>query len=204
MNILKNIATAISIIFHPIIIPLYTVFIVFNSGSLFSFVPEQIKNFSYAIVLVSTLLLPLSTLPLLKFQKIISSYSLTDRRERIIPIILSIIFYFMGFYLMTKIPMTNLIQAFYKAMMISILGVAIVSLYWKISIHMTSIGGICAVILFMNIYYQSNSFSWSIAAIILSGLMGSSRLLLGRHRPAQVYAGFLWGFTSVFITLHFT
>jgi len=204
MSITNNIAKTVSVVFHPVIIPLYTIFIIFNSGSLFSFIPDSIKNFSYLIVLVSTLLLPLSILPLLKFQKLISSYNLVDRKERIIPIILSIIFYFMGFYLMTKIPMTNIIQTFYKAMMIAILGVAIVSLYWKISIHMTSMGGLFAVTTFMNIYYQSNSFSWIIIVLILAGIMGSSRLLLGRHRPSQVYIGFLWGFASVFSVLYFS
>lgn len=203
MSITNNIAKTVSVVFHPVIIPLYTIFIIFNSGSLFSFIPDSIKNFSYLIVLVSTLLLPLSILPLLKFQKLISSYNLVDRKERIIPIILSIIFYFMGFYLMTKIPMTNIIQSFYKAMMIAILGVAIVSLYWKISIHMTSMGGLLAVATFINIYYQSNSFIWTILILILSGIMGSSRLLLGRHKPSQVYVGYLWGFTSVITVLSF-
>lgn len=201
MNILKKTAIAISILFHPIVIPLYAVFIIFNSSSLFSYVPANIKNITYIIAFVSTVLLPASVLPLLKFQRIISSYSLTDRRERIIPIILSIIFYFLGFYLTSKLPMSNMTLALYKALMIAILGVGIISLYWKISIHMTSLGGICAIVLFVNMYYQSNTLLWLIATILLSGIMASSRLLLGRHTPLQIYIGFIWGMISVLSVL---
>ncbi|MGB5988467.1 MAG: phosphatase PAP2 family protein [Marinifilaceae bacterium] len=201
MNVLNKTAKAISIIFHPILIPLFAIFIIFHSGSLFSYVPYNIKNLTYIIALISTVLLPASILPLLKFQKIISSYSLTDRRERIIPIILSIMFYFMGFYLTSKLPMSNIILSLYKALMIAILGVGMISLYWKISIHMTSIGGICAIVIFINMYYQANTILWIIASILLAGLMGSSRLILGRHTPAQVYAGFIWGMISVLSVL---
>jgi len=200
-NTLKQIANITSIIFHPVFIPLYAVFIIFNSGTLFSYIPETIKNFSYIIVIVSTILMPISVLPLLKFQKIISSYKLNDRRERIIPMILSVIFFFMGFFLISKIPMTNILQSFYKAMMIVVLGVAIISLYWKISMHMSAIGGLCATVLFVYSQYLGGHIYWTLAIIIITGLLGSSRLLLGRHTPTQVYTGFFWGFLCVFGTL---
>lgn len=204
MNILVKIANVLSVIFHPIVIPLYSVFIIFHSGTLFSFVPDTVKNFTYIIITISTFLLPLSILPLLKFQKLITSYSLVDRRERIIPIILSIIFYFMGYYLTSKLPMSNMILALYRALMLAIMGVALISLYWKISIHMTSMGGICALVFFINYYYQASSFLWVVAAILVAGAMASSRLLLGRHTPSQVYLGFLWGLLSVLSVLYFS
>jgi hypothetical protein len=204
MIILYKIAKAVSIVFHPLMIPLYAIFIIFHSGTLFSFVPDTVKNFTYIIAAISTVLLPMSVLPLLKFQKIISDYALTDRRERIIPIILSIIFYFMGFYLTSRLPMTNMILALYKALMLAIFGVGMISLYWKISIHMCSMGGLCALVCFINCYYQASSFAWIVFAILMAGIMGSSRLLLGRHTPTQVYLGFLWGLSSVFSVLYFS
>lgn len=199
-NLFTSIAHLISILFHPIMIPLYAVFIIFNSTTLYSQVPSTIKNFSYIIVCISTIILPVSILPLLKFQKIISSYKLNDRRERIIPMIISVIFFFMGLFLISKIPMTNIIQSFYKAMMIAVLGVALISIYWKISMHMTSIGGLGASVLFLNHFYFSGHF-WIISIIIITGLLGSSRLLLGRHIPSQIYIGYIWGFCCVMTVL---
>lgn len=198
---LKQIANIISIVFHPIFIPLYAVFIIFNSGTAYSYVPDTIKNFSYLIIIASTIIMPMSVLPLLKFQKIISSYSLNDRKERIIPMVLSVIFFFMGFFLISKIPMTNLLQSFYKAMMVIVSGVALISLYWKISMHMSAIGGLCATTILISSQYSGGYFSWAIALIFIAGLLGSSRLLLGRHTPTQVYTGFLWGFSCVSVAL---
>jgi membrane-associated phospholipid phosphatase len=39
-----------------------------------------------------------------------------------------------------------------------------------------------------------------VASLLLSGLVGVARLQLNAHTPAQVYSGFLFGFTVVFLT----
>ena len=41
-------------------------------------------------------------------------------------------------------------------------------------------------------------FGWLIAPIIVSGLLGSARVWLGRHTVWQVLAGYAVGFCSVF------
>ena len=41
-------------------------------------------------------------------------------------------------------------------------------------------------------------FGWLIASIIVSGLLGSARVWLGRHTVWQVLAGYAVGFCSVF------
>lgn len=43
-----------------------------------------------------------------------------------------------------------------------------------------------------------NAMIWLTAIIIAGGLVGSSRLVLERHTPAQVFAGWLWGCVCVF------
>lgn len=191
---MQKVTKLISIIFHPVFIPIIGLIVIFHSGTLFSHIPEQVKNFTYVVVFLSTFVLPLSILPLLKFQRIISDYSLTDRRERILPMILSIIFFFMGFYILRKVPMTAFMQSFFLAMMVIVCGVSLISFRWKISMHMSAIGALTALIAILTVKYSAGMFWLFTLAVLLSGMMGYSRLYRGRHNPAQVYAGYFWGF----------
>jgi len=198
---MQKLTKLISVIFHPVLIPIIGMFLIFHSGTLFSFIPSQVKNFSYIVVFLSTFLLPISILPLLKFQRLISSYALTDRKERIIPMILSIIFFFMGFYILRRIPMTAFLQSFFLSMMVIVSGVSLISFSWKISMHLSSIGALTALVVVLSMKYSADIFWVVILAVLLSGLMGYSRLYRGRHNQWQVYAGYFWGFTSAFLIL---
>ncbi len=201
---MRKITQLISLIFHPIFIPVMGLFVIFNSGTMFSFIPSQIKNFTYIIVFLSTFVLPLSMLPLLKFQRVISNYSLKDRRERILPMILSTIFFFMGLYILRKVPMTIFMQSFFLAMIVIVLSVALISFKWKISMHMSAIGAFTALIAILILRYSSEIFWGLVLAVFFSGVLGCARLYLGRHNPTQVYAGYIWGFiVSASILWHF-
>jgi membrane-associated phospholipid phosphatase len=65
--------------------------------------------------------------------------------------------------------------------------------YWKISMHMTGIGGLCGSLLLCSIIWPID-IRWMLAAVFLiAGIIGSSRLILNAHTPAQVSAGFFAG-----------
>jgi membrane-associated phospholipid phosphatase len=78
----------------------------------------------------------------------------------------------------------------------------IVNFWWKISAHMAGIGGLLALLWQIDaMELEIISRPWMVAyiliAIILSGLLGSARLLLKRHTLPQVIAGFLNGLICV-------
>ncbi|MDE5795836.1 MAG: phosphatase PAP2 family protein, partial [Muribaculaceae bacterium] len=80
----------------------------------------------------------------------------------------------------------------------------VVNFYWKISAHSAGIAGIVAMLLriMRDGFPEPSTFSWLIAVILLSGLLGAARVWLGRHTVCQVLAGYAVGFCSVFfITL---
>ncbi|MDE6804392.1 MAG: hypothetical protein K2J29_07160, partial [Muribaculaceae bacterium] len=79
-----------------------------------------------------------------------------------------------------------------------------VNFYWKISAHSAGIAGIVAMLIriMRDGFPEPSTFSWLIAVILLSGLLGAARVWLGRHTAGQVLAGYAVGFCSVFfITL---
>jgi len=68
-----------------------------------------------------------------------------------------------------------------------------VTIRWKISAHAAAIGGLLGGFLMLSIRLQENPV-WILSALILiSGIVGSARLILGKHTSTQVYAGFMLG-----------
>lgn len=196
-----NLSRIISGIAHPMLMPLFSVFVIFHSGTYLDFTPYQLVRAIYLIVAISTILLPLSILPLLKAQRLISDYGLEKRSERVIPLIFSMVFYLLGYYMLLKFPMTRIIANLQLAAIVSIFIVMLISLKWKISLHMAGIGGFLGMILAFSINYSSSLRMVFMGAVLLAGLLAYSRLKLNLHTPSQVYAGFGIGFCIVFVAL---
>ncbi len=77
---------------------------------------------------------------------------------------------------------------------------AVVNRKWKISAHMTAMGGFMALVMRMAVDNLGIvDMLWPVAIVaMLCGLVGTSRVLMGRHTLMQVAAGFLNGFLCVY------
>ncbi|QJW92252.1 hypothetical protein HNV11_07445 [Spirosoma taeanense] len=79
---------------------------------------------------------------------------------------------------------------------ISILLVALISLYWQISAHSVGIGGVLGAIGGIMLKFgQTDLFFPLLVLVLLTGFVGSARLKLNAHTPAQIGAGLLLGLT---------
>lgn len=199
---MKKAAYLISYLFHPLLMPTLGVFLIFHSGIYLWFVPYEAKKIILLIVIFTTLLFPISLVPLLYWQKKISKITLPKRQERLIPLFVSLLFYYMAYYILKKNNIPYFIQDFILASFFCLLATFLIHLKWKISIHMVGLGGILGL-------WSTLSFLFSIPhssvclsyIIIVSGLAGSARLFLKAHTQAEVYAGFLTGYILSFGTM---
>ncbi|MGZ2369205.1 hypothetical protein ACXR6G_05435 [Ancylomarina sp. YFZ004] len=192
-----NYSRIVSGLAHPMLMPLYAIYLIFHSNTFLDFTPFTLVKAIYMIVFITTILLPVSCLPLLKSYSLISSYSLTERKDRMIPLALAIISYSLGFYLLMKLPGTNIFARLQLAGIISLVLLLIISYWWKISLHMAGIGGLCALIFTFSIRFSTSLRTMFMMAILAAGLLAFSRLKLEVHKPTQIYVGFLLGFTVV-------
>src|SRR5664279_6271620 len=78
-------AKIITIVFHPLFMPLYGMIIIFAAPTLLGYLPFNIMKLLFLIILVNNVLLPISLLPFFVHHHIISSYSINERKERNIP-----------------------------------------------------------------------------------------------------------------------
>jgi len=200
----KKIAQFISIIFHPLLIPTYTLLIIFNSGTFYSFIPFHTQRVFYVLIALTTFVIPISIMPFLLNLKIVSNFMLQNRKDRIIPLIITSISYFFTLYLLSRLPfhvpefINNFV--FSSAVLISI--TLIISLKWKISAHAIGIGGLLGSIIVFSVAYYANLIFIISLITFVAGLVGYSRLFLQEHKPSHIYTGFILGFLGMIITIY--
>ncbi|MBI9060225.1 MAG: phosphatase PAP2 family protein [Labilibaculum sp.] len=192
-----NFARIISGLAHPMLMPLISVFVIFHSGTYLDYTPHVLIRVIYLIVAISTILLPISILPLLKNQNMISDMGLEKRNERLIPLLITTLFYGLGYYMLLKFPITRVVANLQLAAIISILLISLISLKWKISLHMAGIGGFIGMLIGFSFLYSSSLKFVFMIGILVAGLIAYARLKLNLHTPSQVYAGFILGLITV-------
>lgn len=75
------------------------------------------------------------------------------------------------------------------------------SFRWKVSIHMIGIGGLTGMLFGLSKILNADLLTIIIITILFSGLLGTSRIILGAHSPKQVYVGFLIGFLTEWLVI---
>ena len=203
-NFKVQLATIISYVFHPLLMPSIGILIILNSGTHFSFLPIEIKRLVFYSILLMSCVLPLLFLPIFKLQGIISSYKMEREKERQLPLFIITLIYFTGYYFIyrfTFIP--DFIKYYILAVAITLGITLIITMRIKVSIHMTAIGGLIGLLITLLRYDDLHLEFYFIITFIAAGLIGASRLKLNSHNPLQVYLGLIVGFLSVVILLAF-
>ncbi len=196
----QRLSQLIAVLLHPLFMPLYGTWILLHSGSYLSYTTSPIlQRFIYLIVFVSTYLLPALSAWLLWQKGWIGSMEMKERKERSVPFLAALVCYTAGIYLLFKLPVPRLFGIMVGGGALAIFWAFLVNLRWKISIHMIGIGGLMGLMYGYARYFHV-SMIWPLAILaILSGLLGTARLIREAHSPAQIYTGFVGGFLIEFV-----
>ncbi len=197
----KLLSQIFSFLFHPMLMPVLGIFLIFNSGSHLSFMPYEAKRAIYITVFLTTCILPISLLPLLYQFKVIKSFHMRSSQERLWPIVFTALFNFLGLWLLKKMGLSGILQIFILGILVDLFFAAVITVFWKISLHMMGIGGVTGAILAVGLRYNLDITFFLSLLILASGLTGSSRLYLGAHTPAQIYVGYFLGAGVLFGTI---
>lgn len=189
-------------VFLPLLVPTYTYAIALWTTPL-SHSPEKVRFISSIVVFAITALIPLATIMFLMKKGKVSDVSINDRRERTIPYLVTILCYLLAALYLWLMP--RWLPMFFVGAAVSALIASLITFRYKISAHTTSMGGLCALILFIGINHIATVqiIPWIAVMILLSGAVGSARIFLGRHTSSQVYSGWLLGLTVTYIFMNF-
>ncbi|HDP54913.1 MAG TPA: hypothetical protein ENN24_04420, partial [Bacteroidetes bacterium] len=138
----KVLAQILSALFHPLIMPTVGVLAIFLTSSHIFIIPHEAQRVILIIVAINTLALPMLMVPLFYKLGIIKSIRMEGHRERIIPLAFTLIPYVFSYYFLNRLPILSEISLFMLGAIIAVAIALIVSIWWKVSIHMVGIGGI--------------------------------------------------------------
>jgi hypothetical protein len=193
-SLMNKLAKIITVVFHPLLMPLYGMLIIFSAPTLYGYLPFSLKKLLFLIMLVNNVLLPFSLLPFFIHRQIISSWTLSERKDRNIPLLLTTLLYGTTSYIVFKFPIPFFFKSFIFATAILSLLVTVINFRWKISLHSVGAGALIAIILILSVKMLAPMEWYLVAALIAAGLTLSSRLMLNQHSPQQVWVGLGTGF----------
>ncbi|MFZ1694778.1 MAG: hypothetical protein WAT74_16385 [Flavobacteriales bacterium] len=191
-------ARFLSYALHPLLMPALTLWLTLELDLHLSyFLPAESRWKLLGIVALMTIVFPLSSAMLLRSAGVVQSLEMHTRQERIAPFVMTLLYYIMAAYLLTRAPVHPLTLSLFAGAALALLLVTLITLRWKISAHMVGIGGCIGALIALDILHHIGAFVPLCLLLVLAGALGTARLIASDHTPAQVYTGALLGFASV-------
>ena len=207
----------ISIIFHPVFTVIYSYLIYFNIQNIYNQMLFLAAPKIYWALLLFLLLMvvffPLLTIYFMYRNKSISSISIPIRKERLPVLILVTIYYLMTYYIFrywnsTLLNLFHPYLSFLFAGLVLIVTLTVITYFWKISLHSSSISALCGGMMAETLIAhpvggQEKVFYINMALLVFIGLVSFSRLFLKSHTLSQTVAGIALGFSLAFSLVFF-
>ena len=198
----RKIANTLSWVLHPFLLPVYLMAVLLTMTT-FAHYSTQVKFYLMWVVVLYAIVIPFLALGVLHSLGRISSFKVDNRRERWLPLAVGIVCYILCAITFAKIPSAIFLRKFMVAAACCEAMCLVVSLWWKISLHLTGMGAVVALLVVMNIIGVGNMLIPLMVAILAAGALASARLYLGCHNGAQVLAGFRGGFVVAMLAVLF-
>lgn len=192
-----------SVVLHPFFMPLYGAVILLFSNALFVLTPLLGKLWFIGLIALYTVVIPWAGLALMRVLKVVSNMSVNEPKERIWPIIMLLGCYLASIIAMRSLPFATTVRGFLVAASLCIVGAAVITPFWKISLHMCGAGGMTALCLLLVMSGSRMAIVPLCISVAASGMLGSARLYLGSHNGAQAAAGYVYGFVITAVSLLF-
>lgn len=190
----KRFAYLLSIILHPLIIPLYGFILLLNAPVYFSL--QLILKAKFILLFMTfsaTILIPIIFLLFLKRKGVISDFKMFEKDERIYPYLSLSIIYFLLYILFSNTFLHAIYPYYFLSITAVTLSVFFLNLRWKISAHTTAISGLATMFICISYKYQISYPVLTFVIILATGIIGYARLLLETHNPREIYLGYLTG-----------
>ena len=212
-----TLARILSFLGHPLLILTYVLLLLLAVNP-YAFSARSMTDQRAMLLLISvfttTFLLPGFGVALLKPLGFIQSLEMESKQERIGPYIITGIFYlwlFKNLFSGTQVP--SLFGVCVLGATIGLFFAFFINIFTKISAHATGMGGLVAMVLLATVEWRGfglalpvfgGALQLSLTVILaftllFAGLIGTARLALKAHVPADLYRGYAAGFAAVMI-----
>lgn len=198
---LIKIARLVSAVFTPFSIP-FLAFLALFLFSYLSIMPIQYKLIVLGIVYCFTIMMPVLTIFIFRKINGFSTQELSERKKRYTPFFLTIISYVFCLVMMNRLNIPWYMSGIILAALIMMVICVIVNLKWKLSEHMAGAGAVIGGLVAFSALFGYNPVWWLCGFILVAGLLGTARIILGHHTLGEVLGGFAVGLVCALMVLH--
>lgn len=196
---MKQFLKVISFVFQPLLMPTFGIgMLLFTNLALFY--TDIWKWFALGGTFLFTAILPATPILMMMRKGQIKDLYISKREQRTFPYLFSLLAYiFWTVFMWRVLQVPFFIVAMGIGSVLSIIIITLVNMKWKISAHLSGIGGLTGGV-FAFCYVMAVNPVWlMILMLVISALTALSRIELKAHTPAQTLAGFTVGFLMVFL-----
>ena len=194
------ISRVVSMMFTPFYLPLVGLAALFFFSYLNTF-PLYYILMVMGIVWLFTVLLPTRLIHLYRRYHGWTPIQLGVRERRMVPYVISILCYFICFYILSLRHTPHTITSILIAALAVQMLCAMTNVWWKVSTHSAAIGGVAGGLLSFSLIFNFNPVWWLCLVILLGGMVGTSRMILRQHTLPQVAVGFFMGLLCSAVTI---
>ncbi|HEV3414823.1 MAG TPA: hypothetical protein VG101_20230 [Puia sp.] len=195
-------ASFFSYLFHPLFISSYVMaFLLFVHPIAFSEFDHLTHVFRMITIISCNVFFPLfSVFIMWRLKLFVTSMYLHDQKERIVPYIVAMIFYFWTWYAFKNLPDTPLIAVqFLAGSFLALIFAFFCNIWFKISIHTVALGN---ALMFFFLFSFTDDYASGLylsIAVGITGLVATSRLAVGDHSTFEVWSGLFVGMLAQLI-----
>lgn len=187
-----------SMVFSPFYAPFWTFIWLFLFGYLEN-INWEYKIFVLATVLLFTIIIPRTSIDIFRKINKWTHWQLSHREHRSTPYFITIASYIACVMIFINKNAPQFLRGIIIATLISCLTCAIVNIWWKVSTHMAGMGGLLGTEIAFSFLFNFNPIPMMCIMLLMSGIMGTSRMTLRQHSLSQVLIGFFIGLTNALV-----
>ncbi len=203
MKTLIVISRVLSALFRPMYFPIVGFVVLFTLTHM-QMLPWNYKLWVLGSAFLFTIILPIIGIYLYRRVSGLASYQLRHRHHRLWPYLVCQLCYVSYLKVMHDLRLPHFMNGIIVASLL-IQGVCLlITMRWKISMHAAGAGGIIGALVAYGFIFFFNPVWWVCGAIILDGMVMTSRFFLRQHSLWLVLAGTLvgvvFGYLGIIIT----
>jgi len=193
-TVLRVLAAIASYVFHPVFMPTVMAIALYKLAPA-NFAGVDNANFTKMLlpITINTLFFPLLATLLIKATGFIESIHMHNTRDRIIPLLASMIFYFWAYNVFKNIHAPLLLRVLLLGSFWGVIVVFMINIFVKISMHTAAAGSMLGILMVLMFISPVNMVLPFFIALIIAGIIGTARMALGAHTSAEIWLGYIVG-----------
>lgn len=203
---MRLLSKIISLLFHPLLFPTYgAIYVTFFAPHFFAQLSAKAFQLSVIVIFILTFIFPMVALLLIRKLELVSTDP-DDKITRTIPFIAIATFYIWTYFYYKpsyRLPFANpLVASMMLGATIAIFMAFFINIFSKISLHAVGAGAWLGFVLSIMKFTVYDTTFFIPFFVVIAGLIGTSRIVLGKYDWKEIAQGYGVGFVAQFVAFN--